>query len=74
VLTNLFADKRAEPFLARSNHEDTAHLAALMESGQVTPAVDQVFPFDDLQNAIRYVETGRSRGKTIVVVAPAANN
>ena len=74
VLTNPFTDKRAEPFLARSNRDDTAHLAALMETGQVSPVVDQVFSYDDLQNAIRYVETGRSRGKTIVLVAPTGNN
>jgi NADPH:quinone reductase-like Zn-dependent oxidoreductase len=70
-LTNAFSDKRAAPFLAKIRHEDLAYLAALMESGELNPVVDQVFPYDDLQNALRYVETGRSRGKTIVTLASA---
>ena len=72
VLTNLFASKRAEPFLAELNRDDLEHLAALMGSGQVTPVVDHVFSHDDIWNALRYVETGRSRGKTIVSFVPGA--
>ena len=41
-----------------------------MEAGHVTPVVDQVFAHDDIWNALRYVETGRSRGKTIVSFVP----
>jgi NADPH:quinone reductase-like Zn-dependent oxidoreductase len=70
VVTNPFADQRAEPFLAKLSSDDLTYLATLIESGQVTPVVDQVFPYGDLPNALRYVETGRSRGKTIVTVAP----
>ena len=70
VLTNLFAARRAEPFLAEMNRDDLVQLAALMASGQVTPVVDQVFPDDDIWNALRYVQTGRSRGKTIVSFVP----
>lgn len=70
-LTNPFSDKRAAAFLAKIRHDDLGYLAALMESGELKPVVDQVFPYDDLQNALRYVETGRSRGKTIVTLASA---
>jgi NADPH:quinone reductase-like Zn-dependent oxidoreductase len=70
VLTNPFTDKRAEPFLAQLSRDDLQQLAALMGAGQVTPVVDQVFSYDDIWNALRYVETGRSRGKTIVSFVP----
>jgi NADPH:quinone reductase-like Zn-dependent oxidoreductase len=70
VLSNPFSGKRAEPFLAKLRRDDLVHLADLMESRQVTPVVDQVFPDDDIWNALRYVETGRSRGKTVVSFVP----
>lgn len=70
VLSNPFTDKRAAPFLAKLSRDDLEHLGYLMASGQVTPVVDQVFPHDDIWNALRYVETGRSRGKTIVSIVP----
>ncbi|MFC7246229.1 NAD(P)-dependent alcohol dehydrogenase [Catellatospora aurea] len=45
-----------------------AELATLFDSGAVKPVVERTFPFAQLPEAIRHVETGRARGKVVVTV------
>ncbi|WP_155372940.1 NAD(P)-dependent alcohol dehydrogenase [Catellatospora vulcania] len=47
---------------------DLVELTALFDSGAVEPVVDRSFPFTELPDAVRYVETGRARGKVVVTV------
>lgn len=43
-------------------------IAALIESGVIHPVVDRVFPFDETNEALTYVETGRAKGKVVIKV------
>ncbi|MEU7823625.1 NAD(P)-dependent alcohol dehydrogenase [Catellatospora sp. NPDC049133] len=45
-----------------------AELTTLFDSGTVKPVVERTFPFAQLPEAIRHVETGRTRGKVVVAV------
>lgn len=38
----------------------------LIEQEKIRPVIDRVFPFEQLNDAIAYVETGRSKGKVVV--------
>jgi NADPH:quinone reductase-like Zn-dependent oxidoreductase len=38
----------------------------MMQSGAVTPVVDRTYPLAETAEAMRYLETGRARGKVIV--------
>jgi NADPH:quinone reductase-like Zn-dependent oxidoreductase len=40
-----------------------------MQSGKVTPVIDRTYPLSEIREAIRYLETGRARGKVIITVA-----
>jgi hypothetical protein len=53
------------------NKEDLTLLADLMQSGKVTPVIDKTYPFSEIREAIRYVETGRARGKVAVTLPDA---
>jgi NADPH:quinone reductase-like Zn-dependent oxidoreductase len=55
-------------FLAEVNPPDLAYLNGLMREGKMRPVIDRTFAFSELPEAIRYVETGRARGKVIVRV------
>ena len=46
--------------------EQLEQIKKLVEAGKITPIIDQIFPFEEAQKAIKYVETGRSKGKVIV--------
>jgi NADPH:quinone reductase-like Zn-dependent oxidoreductase len=47
---------------------DLAVLRELIESGQVTPAIDRTYPLGEATAAIRYVGEGRARGKVVVTI------
>jgi NADPH:quinone reductase-like Zn-dependent oxidoreductase len=44
-------------------------LASMIESGDVTPAIDRTYPFTEAPDALRYLEDGHPKGK-VVVAAP----
>lgn len=43
-------------------------IARLFDAGALRPVVDRVFPFEQTNEALAYVETGRAKGKVIVKV------
>jgi NADPH:quinone reductase-like Zn-dependent oxidoreductase len=61
-----FVDEDMAFFLSHASVEDVVTMARLMAEGKVTPAVDRTYPVTEIQEAMRYLETGRARGKVIV--------
>jgi NADPH:quinone reductase-like Zn-dependent oxidoreductase len=52
----------------RANGEQLSKITSLIESGIIRPVMDRVVPFEATQEALAYIETGRSRGKVVVKV------
>ncbi len=46
--------------------EDLATLAGMMADGKIRSAIDRTYRISELPEAIRYLETGRARGKVVV--------
>jgi NADPH:quinone reductase-like Zn-dependent oxidoreductase len=67
-VTSWFVDQHLGMLLAELNQEDMNVLRELMESGRVTPVVDRRYPLRQVADAVRYVESGRARGKVVVVM------
>jgi len=61
-----FVDQEMTKFLAELTPADLAVLADLAQAGKLTPVIDRRYPLREAAEAIRYVETGRARGKVIV--------
>jgi len=55
---------------ARPNQADLIVIKELLEAGKVAPVIDRRHPLDETAEAIRYLETGRARGKVIVTLEP----
>jgi NADPH:quinone reductase-like Zn-dependent oxidoreductase len=64
-----FVGQRLGFFVNRGNAADLVVLAGLIESGQVTPAVDRTFPLAEAAAAVSYMSEGRARGKVVVEVS-----
>jgi NADPH:quinone reductase-like Zn-dependent oxidoreductase len=43
-------------------------LRGLVESGQVMPVIDHIFPLRDTAAAITYLHEGRARGKIVITL------
>lgn len=63
-----FVDEDISFFLSHHSAEDLAALARLMEAGAVSTVIDRSYPLAEAAEAMRYLETGRARGKVIVTV------
>ena len=53
---------------AKANQPDLLILKQLLETGTVVPVIDRRYPLAETAEAIRYLETGRARGKVIITV------
>jgi NADPH:quinone reductase-like Zn-dependent oxidoreductase len=52
--------------------EELAELAAMVEAGALRVVVDRVFPFEQIKDAMVYLESGRAKGKVIARVREEA--
>ncbi len=50
---------------------ELAELANLIDQGKLEVVIDRVFPFDEIDAALRYLEEGHAKGKVIVTMPEA---
>lgn len=43
-------------------------ITRLIEDGTIRPVVDRAFPFEQLNDALAYIDTGRAKGKVVVTL------
>jgi NADPH:quinone reductase-like Zn-dependent oxidoreductase len=68
LLVSPFVGQRLTMLVSRENAADLERLAGLIDAGTVTPALDRTFPLDDVPEAMRYLATGKARGKVAITV------
>ena len=68
AVTSPFVGQRLLPFLAKIRKEDLLVLKELVEAGKIRPVLDRTYPLSEVPDAIRYLETGHARGKTVISV------
>ncbi len=52
----------------RAEGKQLGEITKLIEAGVIKPVIDKVFPFEQTNEALAYVETGRSRGKVVIKI------
>ena len=52
----------------RADGEQLGRIAKLIEDGTLRPVMDRTFPFEKLNDALAYIETGRAKGKVVVTL------
>jgi NADPH:quinone reductase-like Zn-dependent oxidoreductase len=66
----LAADRKLQvwPYLVHSNGDDMEQLAELLEAGTIKSHISHEFPFEKMAEAHKQSETGKTRGKIVVLL------
>lgn len=65
---SLFLRQRLMMLSSKETYESLEEVTALIESGQVTPAVDRTYPLDQAHAAMRRLEAGQAQGKIVITI------
>jgi NADPH:quinone reductase-like Zn-dependent oxidoreductase len=68
LLISPFVSQDLRRYLSVPNHEDLVVLKQLVDSGKLTPVIDETFPLDQAATALAYIERGHARGKVVLRV------
>ena len=68
MLIDPFVGQELVMLMAQQSPEDLQTLAELAVAGQLRTVIDRRYPLEKIDEAIRYSETGRARGKIIIEV------
>ncbi|REH00788.1 NADP-dependent oxidoreductase [Flavobacterium aquicola] len=52
----------------RAEGTQLSQITKLIEAGVIKPVIDKIFPFQQTNEALSYVETGRSKGKVVIKI------
>ena len=68
LVASRFGSQEMRMFLAELNQKDLTVLRDLLAAGKVTPVIDRRYPLSEAREAVRYLETGRARGKVVITM------
>lgn len=74
AILSLFVDQELGMMMSSTNQDDLLILKELIEANKVMPVIERTYPLSEASEAIRYLETGRARGKVIITVANGATS
>ncbi|MBL8987951.1 MAG: NAD(P)-dependent alcohol dehydrogenase [Gemmatimonadetes bacterium] len=63
-----FVSQKLGFFVSSLTASDLAALAGMMAAGKVTPVIDRRYRLAEIREAVAYLETGRARGKVVIVM------
>ncbi|MHB0965814.1 MAG: NAD(P)-dependent alcohol dehydrogenase [Bellilinea sp.] len=72
LLANLLSEKDGRKLggvAAKIDQKDLFTLKELLEAGKVVPAIDKLYPLNEVPEALRYLGTNHARGKIVINVA-----
>jgi NADPH:quinone reductase-like Zn-dependent oxidoreductase len=69
-LTNLFSSRKTIPFFVKTDGAILEGLSTLIKSGKVKPVIQKMYPWKELPQAHRDVESGKIAGKIGISIKP----
>ncbi|WP_053368014.1 NAD(P)-dependent alcohol dehydrogenase [Bacillus sp. FJAT-27245] len=66
IVGSLIGRKKAKIHLAKPNDADLDFLSSLVEEGKLRPIIEKSFPLEQIVEAHRHIESGRTKGKIVL--------
>ncbi len=66
LIKKLFGGFPLIQFTAKANAKDLQTLADLVAEGKIRPAIEKLYPYKEIPEAISYIEAMRTRGKVVM--------
>lgn len=63
-----FVNHNLRMYIAQANREDLQSLKGLIEAGKLRPVVGRTYPLAEAADALRHLEQGHARGKTVLTI------
>lgn len=63
-----FIPQRLTMVFGTQGAADLEHLADLLEKGTIVPAIDRTYPLEQVPDAMRYFDAGKTRGKIAITI------
>ncbi len=60
--------RRIRFFISQRSQADLQTLRTLLEQGAITPDIERTYPLSDIRDAMRHLETFRTRGKVAITI------
>lgn len=54
--------------IMKASGNQLSEITALITEEKIRPVVDRIFPFNAINEAMAYVETGRAKGKVVIKI------
>jgi NADPH:quinone reductase-like Zn-dependent oxidoreductase len=68
LATSPFLHQRLAMLTPKQRSADLERLTAFIEAGTVTPSIGATYPLDEVPEAMRYLESGKARGKIAITI------
>lgn len=68
MIGSIIGSKKAKIHLAKPNDSDLALLRALMEQEKLRPVIEKCFSLNEIVEAHRHIESGRTKGKVVLKI------
>lgn len=69
VAMSAFVNQLPKPTASTPDKQEAmAILTGYMDTGKITPVIDRTYPLAEVPEAIRYLESGQSRGKVVITM------
>lgn len=68
MISPLIGRKKARVHLPKPNDKDLDFLRVLMEEEKVKPVIEKCYPFDQIKQAHRHIDGGRTKGKIVLEI------
>ena len=70
---SMAGSKKMRNLTEKPNQRDLIFMKELLETGKVAPVIDRRYSFQEIPEALRYLEQGHARGKVVITVIRGGN-